>query len=198
MKMPSVPVYCFVAHRPVRVNVLLTKVRVSAAFDPSAPPSPKPEMREYSAIWDTGATNSVITQQVVDELGLAPTGIAMVRTAADDAPRPVEAFLVNMMLPNSVGVSGLRVSKGALATQTQVLIGMDIIGQGDFAVTNLAGKTTFTFRMPSIERIDFTAGTASAPLPNPKARAGRNDPCPCGSGRKYKRCHLAKDLASSN
>jgi preprotein translocase subunit SecA len=21
------------------------------------------------------------------------------------------------------------------------------------------------------------------------ARAGRNDPCPCGSGRKYKRCH---------
>ena len=21
------------------------------------------------------------------------------------------------------------------------------------------------------------------------ARAGRNDPCPCGSGRKFKRCH---------
>jgi preprotein translocase subunit SecA len=20
-------------------------------------------------------------------------------------------------------------------------------------------------------------------------RAGRNDPCPCGSGKKYKRCH---------
>jgi hypothetical protein len=23
--------------------------------------------------------------------------------------------------------------------------------------------------------------------------AGRNDPCPCGSGRKYKRCHLVAD-----
>jgi uncharacterized protein YecA (UPF0149 family) len=22
-------------------------------------------------------------------------------------------------------------------------------------------------------------------------RAGRNDPCPCGSGRKYKHCHGA-------
>jgi len=22
---------------------------------------------------------------------------------------------------------------------------------------------------------------------------GRNDPCPCGSGKKYKRCCLAKD-----
>lgn len=24
-------------------------------------------------------------------------------------------------------------------------------------------------------------------------RIGRNDPCPCGSGRKYKRCHLPRD-----
>ena len=24
---------------------------------------------------------------------------------------------------------------------------------------------------------------------------GRNDPCPCGSGKKYKRCHLEEDLA---
>jgi hypothetical protein len=26
---------------------------------------------------------------------------------------------------------------------------------------------------------------------------GRNDPCPCGSGRKYKRCHLAADTATN-
>jgi hypothetical protein len=26
-------------------------------------------------------------------------------------------------------------------------------------------------------------------------RTSRNDPCPCGSGLKYKRCHEAKDLA---
>jgi tetratricopeptide (TPR) repeat protein len=25
------------------------------------------------------------------------------------------------------------------------------------------------------------------------AAAGRNDPCPCGSGKKYKKCHLASD-----
>ena len=22
---------------------------------------------------------------------------------------------------------------------------------------------------------------------------GRNDPCPCGSGKKYKSCHMSKD-----
>ena len=25
---------------------------------------------------------------------------------------------------------------------------------------------------------------------------GRNDPCPCGSGKKYKQCHLQSDLAT--
>ena len=29
------------------------------------------------------------------------------------------------------------------------------------------------------------------------ARAGRNDPCPCGSGKKYKKCCLAKDEAAA-
>jgi len=28
-----------------------------------------------------------------------------------------------------------------------------------------------------------------------RAKVGRNDPCPCGSGRKYKKCHLAADQA---
>ena len=26
--------------------------------------------------------------------------------------------------------------------------------------------------------------------------AGRNDPCPCGSGKKYKKCHRAEDEAA--
>ena len=39
--------------------------------------------------------------------------------------------------------------------QPQLLIGMDIIGLGDFAVTNANGKTTFSFRVPSVREIDF-------------------------------------------
>ena len=30
-----------------------------------------------------------------------------------------------------------------------------------------------------------------APVPSPYAGVGRNDPCPCGSGKKFKRCHGA-------
>ena len=27
---------------------------------------------------------------------------------------------------------------------------------------------------------------------------GRNDPCPCGSGKKYKKCHLSEDQAQAH
>ncbi|TCH99135.1 hypothetical protein EJV46_09615 [Roseococcus sp. SYP-B2431] len=32
----------------------------------------------------------------------------------------------------------------------------------------------------------------SAPAANPLRYVGRNDPCPCGSGRKAKKCCLAR------
>ena len=43
--------------------------------------------------------------------------------------------------------------------QPQLLIGMDIIDLGDFAVTNADGITAFSFRIPSVEEIDFIPDT---------------------------------------
>ena len=40
--------------------------------------------------------------------------------------------------------------------------------------------------------LQFQAGPAQAEPPKPvraAAKVGRNDPCPCGSGKKYKKCH---------
>ena len=39
-------------------------------------------------------------------------------------------------------------------------------------------------------RAFLTAGSPILPG-QPRGRVGRNEPCPCGSGRKYKRCHGA-------
>ena len=33
-----------------------------------------------------------------------------------------------------------------------------------------------------------------ATIKYPGRRTGRNAPCPCGSGRKYKRCHLRQPV----
>lgn len=67
---------------------------------------------------------------------------------------------------------------------------MDIIGQGDFAVTNYQGKTVFSFRMPAAECIDFVKqkDPAATSVKEPLPKVGRNSPCPCGSGLKYKKC----------
>ena len=44
------------------------------AWDPSSG-KPQPPFVPFEAIWDTGATQSAITQKVVDACGLIPTGI---------------------------------------------------------------------------------------------------------------------------
>jgi preprotein translocase subunit SecA len=33
------------------------------------------------------------------------------------------------------------------------------------------------------------AATKKRPVTRPGQKVGRNDPCPCGSGKKYKHCH---------
>lgn len=40
---------------------------------------------------------------------------------------------------------------------------------------------------------DFPDYGAPEPYIRPEPKVGRNDPCPCGSGKKYKKCCLAKE-----
>ena len=68
---------------------------------------------------------------------------------------------------------------------------MDIISQGDFAVTCKEGMTTFSFQIPSTHEFDFVKeedDKRHTPVVKDK-EPGRNDLCPCGSGKKYKNCH---------
>jgi uncharacterized protein len=58
----------------------------------------------------------------------------------------------------------------------------DIIRR-DMAAIIGAAQTSFTEARRAALRPDRTAGSS-------RHLAGRNDPCPCGSGKKYKRCCL--------
>ncbi|MBI3139488.1 MAG: SEC-C domain-containing protein [Sphingobacteriales bacterium] len=73
---------------------------------------------------------------------------------------------------------------------------MDIITLGDFSITNHNGDTCMSFRLPSSHEIDYVKNLnyGITPVKNigpPSEFAGvkRNDPCPCGSGKKFKHCH---------
>ena len=66
----------------------------------------------------------------------------------------VNTFLIDIYLPNGVKFQSVQVTEGNFSGG-DILIGMDIINSGDFAVTNYKGVTKFTFRFPSFGDIDF-------------------------------------------
>ena len=109
-------------------------------------------LEDLTALWDTGATDSAISQGVVSRLGLTPIGTRMVRGVLGVEPRPV--FLVDVHLPN--GIVALQITASLAELEDfDVLVGMDIIRLGDLAVSNAGGRTTFTFRIPPQASIDF-------------------------------------------
>jgi predicted aspartyl protease len=190
------PVLSFTTRYGGRASVLTNDVHVGRPVVDRAKPVVSLEdcgAKKFVAIWDTGATNCVITQKVIDQCNLPPITRVKVNTVSGEEETTVH--LASLFLPNKLMLPVVRFTKGKLAGG-DVLIGMDVIGSGDFAVTNTNGKTTLSFRQPSLEEIDFTrsAPEQEAPTRRVTSKIGRNDLCPCGSGKKYKRCHgLATD-----
>ena len=115
-------------------------------------PKNQDSMTKYLAIWDTGATQSVINPKVVDELKLMPIGVTKVHGVG--GVQESFQYIVGLKLPNEVFYSQVIVTVGQF-TDFQILIGMDIISSGSFAVTNRAGKTVMSFSYPSHDTIDF-------------------------------------------
>lgn len=114
--------------------------------------SPEGEAHSFSGLWDTGATHSVISKNVVNVLRLKQEGlIPIVHVNGEDVAPIYHIFLA---LPNGVGFPMLNVAATDL-TGFDILIGMDIINRGDFAVSNRNGKTMFSFRYPSMTDFDF-------------------------------------------
>ena len=106
------------------------------------------------ALWDTGASRTCISDDVANKLALIPTGRQTINTPSGS--KIVNTYLVDIVLPNNVRIPELCVCGSDIGKQKlDVLIGMDIITQGDFAVSNCRGKTVFTFRVPSVERSDY-------------------------------------------
>jgi len=142
-------------------------------------------------IWDTGATGSAITKSLAHKLGLVQSGQTRVK-GVHGYKDGVPVYPVKIVLNNQNVSFILPVTECDELTDNNVasfLIGMDVISKGDFAITNFQGQTVMTYRMPSIQRIDFVQGIRNhTPIVQDKI-PGRNDPCFCGSNKKYKHCH---------
>ena len=170
-------------------NAIITECEIFPAFNPLTTDCSTIRGVKFKAIWDTGATKSVISQNVVKALGLSNMGYVQVNHAGGQDLVPV--YKVNIGLPNRVAITEIKVSEGKIAS-ADVLIGMDIITMGDFSVTNLEGKTIMSFRMPSVQKIDYVE---ESELLNKYQRIHAtwakhgNQKCPCGNGKMWDNCH---------
>lgn len=109
---------------------------------------------EVVALWDTGATLSCISSEVVSALHLPPVGRCKAQTPTGSGIR--NTYYIDILLPDDVKFPGQIVMDSEIGKQKiGMLIGMDIISKGDFAVSNFDGNTVFTFRYPSNSEINF-------------------------------------------
>ncbi|NPV03000.1 MAG: hypothetical protein HPY53_16625 [Brevinematales bacterium] len=180
-----------VTYKGVSRRIIIKDIEISEAYDKDSPPSPLPKSIKVLALWDTGATHSVILPKVVSDLGLTPTGKCTINHGGgkDD---DVNTYIVNFVFPNGVTIQGVEVSENTnIVDNFHAIIGMDIITLGDMNLSHVSKNTKMSFRIPTIKGIDYVqefnvllfAGTP------------RNAPCPCGaidsSGKplKFKYCH---------
>lgn len=124
------------------------------------------------AIWDTGASGCAITTNVVNALGLIPTGKATVNTA--NGPALQNTYTVDIGFPNKAVIQGIIATEvTSLASGVDALIGMDVITLGDFSITNHGGKTCMSFRIPSVHEIDYVANPSYGLTPIKHIKPGQ-------------------------
>lgn len=136
---------------PQEMAEVITNVGVVRPFVSRQPPS---QVLPMKALWDTGATNCCITKSAAEQAKLPAIGRAIV--IGVHGPQECNEYYVNLVLPNQVMVSRVRATEcEGVEGKFDVIIGMSVITLGDFALSQPHGETIFSFRIPSIEAIDF-------------------------------------------
>ena len=138
---------------------------------------------KVEALWDTGSNVTIIRNDVAGRLGIKPVGSGYMDTISDKKVAS-DVYKINLFLTYHIEILKIKVVTGE-PKSCDMLIGMDIISQGDFAISNHNGKTTFIFRIPSMGEFSYEPTVSNI-------HVNRNDLCPCKSGKKYKQCCLNK------
>ena len=121
--MTPIPFQAFTARVNGRTLRLITEVEIFPPFTPAItttnPVVPPAQGKKYQGLYDTGATNSAISPQVVDDFQLASIGARTVGVGGGSLP--TTAHLVNIGLPNRVLFPMVPVAKMVLLGGIDVL-----------------------------------------------------------------------------
>ncbi len=114
-----------------------------------------------------------LRSRCLDELGRVPEAIAALDAVVSDTDHPLVL----------IDAAGFAADRGDAPAARRLL-------ERSGALEHLADHDgEFTHSAPDLDLLAEVLPYAQ----RPKAAVGRNDACPCGSGRKYKVCHLGKE-----
>jgi SEC-C motif-containing protein len=135
--------------------------------------------------------------------GPAPTALALMRSRYTAYARGDGVHLLRSLAPeHRAGFDPVEMQAGAAQTEW---LGLEIVDTVDGGPTDDTGIVEFVARFRQQGRIAalrersrfrrdggsgwvYVDGDVTMP---PAKKPGRNDPCPCGSGKKFKACHGA-------
>jgi hypothetical protein len=179
---------------------IITTIQVLPAHNMGE--SVTPYQEKFKGLWDTGASASTIGTAIAARLALPVIGQREMYGAGGAYISQV--YLAGLLLPNNVSIEHIALYGFESSPKFDMLIGMDIITMGDFLVSSHNGQVHFSFQIPSMGGITLSGiekavrrdgvltvksqtniGTSRRNTP----KIGRNEPCHCGSGKKYKHCH---------
>jgi hypothetical protein len=112
---------------------------------------------KLKALWDTGAMKSLIKPELVKRLDLQMYRVGSAVSFSGIGGRVKADFtMLTIFLTDNMGIEGCPAYVINFPGGADIIIGMDIINMGDFAVCNIEGQTSFSFAMPPLpDRIDF-------------------------------------------
>jgi gag-polyprotein putative aspartyl protease len=151
LKMPNKSrnsIYAFTKEHESLVNAIHTLANVSL-------PNEILPNQTIKALWDTGATHTAISERLALKMQLPIEDFVRVSTATGILRVPV--YLIRLGLPNDFIFEEVEAVEFSYTDEDDydLIIGMDVMNQGDLSITNFEGKTLFSFRIPSMGRVDF-------------------------------------------
>ncbi len=117
--------------------------------------NPKYASIKLKALIDTGANGTCISHRLALACHLEPVSIMKIISAQGESVVPV--YKADLKLPTGTSFSNILVTEVAGSENFDAIIGMDILSQGDIALTSDKDGLVFSMRFPSKkEPIDFT------------------------------------------
>jgi hypothetical protein len=106
-----------------------------------------PRQIDVRAMWDTGSLATCVSTRIAHYLGLNHT--ESISLTSVHGTTLAKVYPLDIVLPDGIVIANIKAPEIGDRSDFDIIIGMNIIRLGDFALSNDNGKPVMSFRLPS-------------------------------------------------